>query len=162
LTIPAIAPQAPADETLNASSEAHERIRSMTCEAPEQTIDEGVIRRGIGNLRWTRGKTGLPGVDGRLQAAALSGYTLKPPALPGDDYWSSRTECDPILNTLLLFDDVSTTISVGGNVRTRRALRPVEPARGYRGYFLCPQTKLISGEMSCRSTFRVVVSLRTP
>ena len=30
LTVPAIAPQARTDETLNASREAHERIRSMT------------------------------------------------------------------------------------------------------------------------------------
>jgi hypothetical protein len=78
LTIPAIAPQAPADETLNASREAYERIRPMTCEAPEPKIDdaeyhEGVIRRGIVNLRCTPGKTGLTGVVGRLQAAHLSG-----------------------------------------------------------------------------------------
>jgi hypothetical protein len=50
----------------------------MTCEAPEPTIDdaeyhEEVIRGGIVNLRCTRCKTGLTRVDGRLQAAHLSG-----------------------------------------------------------------------------------------
>jgi hypothetical protein len=68
----------------------------------------------------------------------------------------------PNSEMLPLFDDVSATTSVGGHVRTASTLRAVEPVRGYRGYFLCPQTKLISGEMSCRSTFRVVVALRTP
>jgi len=82
----------------------------------------------------------------------------KPPSTPMEQHdrmW-------PNSDMLPLFDDVSATISVGGNVRTRRPLRSVEPVRGYRRYFLCPQTKLISGEMSCRSTFRVVVSLQTP
>jgi hypothetical protein len=91
LTIPAIPPQAPADETLNASGEVHERIRSMTCEAPEPTIDdaehhEGVIPRGIVNLRWTRGKTGLTRVDGRLQAAHLSGPRSDPDAALSGSY----------------------------------------------------------------------------
>ena len=91
MTIPAIAPQAPADETLNASREAYERIRPMTCEAPEPKIDdaeyhEGVIRRGIVNLRCTRGKTGLTGVVGRLQAAHLSGPRSDPDAALSGSY----------------------------------------------------------------------------
>jgi hypothetical protein len=91
LTIPAIAPQAPADETLNASREAYERIRPMTCEAPEPKIDdaeyhEGVIRIGIVNLRCTPGKTGLTGVVGRLQAAHLSGPRSDPDAALSGSY----------------------------------------------------------------------------
>jgi hypothetical protein len=78
LTIPAIAPQAPTDETLNASREAHERIRSMTYEAPEPTIDdaeyhEGVIRRGTVNLRCARGKTGLTGVTAAFRRLTYRG-----------------------------------------------------------------------------------------
>jgi putative DNA primase/helicase len=91
LTVPAVAPQAPTDETLNASRKAHERIWSMTCEAPEPTIadaeyHEGVIRRGIVNLRCTRGKTGLTGVEGRLQAAHLSGPPSDPDAALSGSY----------------------------------------------------------------------------
>jgi hypothetical protein len=91
LTVPAVAPQAPTDETLNASRKAHERIWSMTCEAPEPTIadaeyHEGVIRRGIVNLRCTRGKTGLTGVEGRLQAAHLSGPRSDPDAALSGSY----------------------------------------------------------------------------
>ena len=63
----------------------------MTCEALEPTIDdaeyhEGVIRRGILNLRCTRGKTGLTGVDGRLQAAHLSGPRSDPDAALSGSY----------------------------------------------------------------------------
>ena len=91
MTIPAIAPQAATDETLNASREAHERIRSMTSEAPEPTVadreyHEGVIPRGLVNLRCTRGKTGLTGLDGRLQAAHLSGPRSDPDAALSGSY----------------------------------------------------------------------------
>jgi hypothetical protein len=83
LTIPAIAPQAPTDETLNASREAHERIRSMTSEAPEPTIDdaeyhEGVIRRGTVNLRCARGKTGLTGVTAAFRRLTYRGRAATP------------------------------------------------------------------------------------
>ena len=44
LTIPAIAPQAPADETLNASREAYERIRSMVRRLSQKLMTQNTMR----------------------------------------------------------------------------------------------------------------------